>query len=348
MIITVENIAKQIGGTVRGDGTIEINGASDIVSAQKGQITFLSNDRYLDKAKATNASAILLSKEWSNIDFDVPVIAVDNVYASLAELLNLFGEMNLVDTEVSPFASISKNAIVHKSSSIGAFSVVESGANVGSKTQIYSHVFIGKNVRIGDNCIIYPGVIIYKDCLIGDNCIIHSNAVIGADGFGFAPLKDGSFKKIPQIGNVIVEDEVEIGSNTVIDRATMGSTVIRKGVKLDNLIQIAHNVEIGKNTVLAAQSGIAGSTKVGSNCQIGGQAGIVGHIHIADRTLIQAQSGMTKSVKSSDTKWYGSPAIDYNNYLKSFAIYKNLPDLQSRINKLEKRLEELSDQADKL
>jgi len=338
MVITVENIAKQIGGTVRGDGTIEINGASDISTAKEGHITFLSNDRYLDMARTTNASAILLSKEWSNIDFNVPTIAVDNVYASLAEILNLFGKIVPERAEKSEFCSISKSARVHDSCSIGAFSVIEADSKVAKGTKLMSHVYVGENVRIGENCLIYPGVKIYKDCLIGDNCIIHSNAIIGADGFGFAPLKDGSFKKIPQIGNVIIEDDVEIGANTVIDRATMGSTVLRKGVKLDNLIQIAHNVEIGKNTVMAAQSGIAGSTKVGSNCQIGGQAGIVGHIHIADRTLIQAQSGMTKSIRKPDTKWYGTPAIDYNNYLKSFAIYKNLPDLEKRINQLEKLL----------
>ena len=325
MVLTLENIARQIGGVVNGDGNIEINGASDIQTAQKGQITFLSNDKYLDQARKTNASAILLSKDWGDIDINVATIAVDNVYESLAEILNIFGESQQTESELSDFASISKSATVHESCSIGAFAVIEKDSTIGHGTQIMSHVYIGKNVRIGDNCIIYPGVKIYKDSLIGDNCIIHSNAIIGSDGFGFAPLKDGSFKKIPQIGNVIIEDDVEIGSNTVIDRATMGSTVIRKGVKLDNLIQIAHNVEIGKNTVMAAQSGVAGSTKLGSNCQIGGQAGIVGHIHIADRTLVQAQSGMTKSVKKDGTKWYGSPAIDYNNYLKSFAIYKNLP-----------------------
>lgn len=346
MAITLEDIARQIGGEIRGDGSIEISGASDIATASKGQITFLSNDKYLDKAKSTNASAILLSKEWSNIDINVPTIAVENVYESLAVILGIFGTNTQMAPSSSEFSNISKNATVHDSASIGAFSVVERQATIGKGTQIMSQVYVGSNVRIGENCLIYPGVRIYKDCLIGDNCIIHANAVIGSDGFGFAPLKDGSFKKIPQIGNVIIEDNVEIGANTVIDRATMGSTVIRKGVKLDNLIQVAHNVEIGKNTVIAAQAGIAGSTKIGSNCQIGGQAGMVGHIHVGDRTLIQAQSGMTKSVSKPGTKWYGTPAIEYNNYLKSFAIYKNLPDLQSRLNKLEKLLEDLRDRSE--
>lgn len=346
MAMTLEDIAKQIGGVVRGDGKIEIKGASDISSAQKGEITFLSNDRYLDKAKHTNASAILLSNQWKDIDFDVPTIAVENVYESLAVILGIFGNSMPSKAERHELASISKSARVDETVTIGAFSVIDKNARVGKNCMIHSQVYIGPDVRIGENCIIYPGVKIYKDCLVGDNCIIHANAVIGSDGFGFAPLKDGSFKKIPQIGNVILEDDVEIGANTVIDRATMGSTVIRKGVKLDNLIQIAHNVEIGKNTVMAAQSGVAGSTKLGSNCQVGGQAGLVGHISVGDRTLIQAQSGMTKSIKKEGTKWYGSPAIDYNNYLKSFAIYKNLPDLQSRLDKLEKLFQDLQDRSE--
>lgn len=343
MTITVNKIAEQIGGIVNGDGKIIIKGASGLESAQEGHITFLSNDRYLNKAKSTNASAILVSKEWQNIDFEVPTIAVDNIYASLADMLNIFGANQNVDFKISEISSVSKSAIIHEKCSIDAFSVIKKNAKVGQGTQIMSHVYVGENVRIGKNCLIYPGVKIYKDCLIGDNCIIHSNAVIGADGFGFAPLKDGSFKKIPQIGNVVIGDNVEIGSNTVVDRATMGSTVIRDGVKLDNLIQIAHNVEVGKHTVMAAQAGIAGSTKVGAHCQIGGQTAIVGHISIADKTLIQGQSGMTKTVKKEGTKWYGTPAINYNNYLKSFAIYKNLPDLESRIRELEKTISDLKD-----
>lgn len=344
--MTLEDIAKQIGGVVRGDGKIEIKGASDINNAQEGEITFLSNDRYLDKARQTNASAILLSNQWKDIDFDVPTIAVDNVYESLAVILGIFGDSMPSKGEKHELSSISKSAQVDETATVGAFSVIETNARIGKKCTIHSQVYIGPDVRIGDNCIIYPGVKIYKDCLVGDNCIIHANAVIGSDGFGFAPLKDGSFKKIPQIGNVILEDDVEVGANTVIDRATMGSTVIRKGVKLDNLIQIAHNVEIGKNTVMAAQSGVAGSTKLGSSCQVGGQAGLVGHISVGDRTLIQAKSGMTKSVIEEGTKWYGYPAIDYNNYLKSFAIYKNLPDLQSRLDKLEKLFEDLRDRSE--
>ena len=340
MTYTLEKIAREIGGVVNGDGSIEINGAADLTNAQKGHITFLSNNKYIDQAKQTQASALLLANDWSDFDFDVPTIAVENVYASLADILSIFSKGNeSKEYGISPMAFISKSAHVPDNCKIGAFAVVSDGAFIGEGSQIYGHAYIGKNVKVGKNCIIYPGTKIYHDNVIGDDVIIHSNAIIGSDGFGFAPMKDGSFKKIPHIGNVIVEDDVEIGANTVIDRATLGSTLIRKGVKLDNLIQVAHNVEIGKNTVVAAQAGIAGSTKLGENCQVGGQAGIVGHLNIGDRTLIQAQSGVTKSTRKSDTKWYGSPAIDYDNYLKSFAIYKNLPDLQARIRKLERLLD---------
>lgn len=343
MTYTLEKIAQQIGGVIRGDGSIMINGASSLDSAQEGQITFLSNNKYIQNAKDTRASAILLDKEWDDIDFDVPVIAVDNVYESLADILTIFYADIKSRHTISPGASIAKSAYIHSECSIEAFAVVNENSRVGEGTVVMSHAYVGKNVKIGKNCLVYPGVKIYNDAIIGDNVILHSNVIVGSDGFGFAPLKDGTFKKIPHIGNVVIEDDVEIGANTVIDRATMGSTLIRKGVKLDNLIQIAHNVEIGKNTVIAAQAGIAGSTKVGENCQIGGQAGLVGHINISDRTLIQAQSGMTKSTRKEDTKWYGSPAIKYDNYLKSFAIYKNLPDLQAKIKQLEKQLKELQE-----
>ncbi len=343
MTYTLKKIAEQIGGVVSGDGDIVINGASSLESAEEGHIAFLSNDKYLPTAKKTKASAILLHKEWQSIDLNVPTIAVDNVYESLADVLGIFGNHSVQEYIISSAASIAKSAYLHPECNVDAFAVINENSRIGEHTTIMSHVYVGKNVTIGKNCIIYPGVKIYNDSIIGDNVILHSSAIIGSDGFGFAPLKDGTFKKIPHIGNVVIEDDVEIGANTVVDRATMGSTLIRKGVKLDNLIQVAHNVEIGKNTVIAAQAGIAGSTKVGQNCQIGGQAALVGHINISDRTLIQGQSGMTKSTRKENTKWYGTPAINYDNYLKSFAIYKNLPDLQAKINQLEKQLKMLTD-----
>jgi len=343
MTYTLKKIADEIGGIVNGDGNIVINGASNLESAQEGQIAFLSNNKYIETAKGTKASAILLNKGWTDIDLNVPTIAVDNVYESLADLLAIFYNTRSTKYTISAAAAISKQAYVPSNCTIEAFAVINDNSKIGEGTHLMSHAYVGKNVTIGKNCLIYPGVKIYKDSIIGDNVILHSNAIVGSDGFGFAPLQDGTFKKIPHIGNVVIEDNVEIGAGTVIDRATMGSTLIRKGVKLDNLIQIAHNVEIGKNTVIAAQAGIAGSTKVGENCQIGGQAGLVGHINVSDRTLIQAQSGLTKSTKTAGTKWYGSPAINYDNYLKSFAIYKNLPDLQAKIRLLEKQLEKLQE-----
>jgi len=348
MTYTLKTIAEQIGGIVSGDGDIIINGASNLESAEEGQIAFLSNDKYIRTAKKTRASAILLHKEWQDIDLNVPTIAVDNVYESLADLLAIFGNHSNQNYVISAAASIAKSAYVHSKCKIDAFAVIKDSSRIGEHTVIMSHAYVGKNVTIGKNCTLYPGVKIYNDAIIGDNVILHSNVIIGSDGFGFAPLKNGTFKKIPHIGNVVIEDDVEIGANTVVDRATMGSTLIRKGVKLDNLIQVAHNVEIGKNTVIAAQAGIAGSTKVGANCQIGGQAALVGHINIADRTLIQGQSGMTKSTRKENTKWYGTPAINYDNYLKSFAIYKNLPDLQSKIIQLEKQLKLLTERGDQI
>jgi UDP-3-O-[3-hydroxymyristoyl] glucosamine N-acyltransferase len=220
---------------------------------------------------------------------------------------------------------------------IGPFVVVEEGAKIGDNTSLQAQVFVGKNAKIGENCTFFSGVKIYHDCEIGNNCVLHANVVIGGDGFGFAPEADGTFKKVAQIGNAILEDNVEVGANSTIDRATMGSTIIRQGVKLDNLIMIAHNVEIGKNTVIAAQTGVAGSTKIGENCMIGGQVGFVGHIEVANGAKIQAQSGVARSVKKENTSLYGSPAIDYANYLRSYAVFKNLPELSKEVNLLKKQ-----------
>ena len=347
MSYTVGKIAELIGGSVHGDSSIEISGAAGIDKASSGHITFLSSDKYMHATKQTAASAILLHQKYADQKFTVPTISVDNVYSALAEILTLFDSREDRDPGVNPMAFVSDKATVDATAHVSAFSILEDGVVVGEASHLLGQVYLGKNVKVGKNCILYPGVKIYKDCHIGDNVTLHSNVIIGSDGFGFAPQGDGTFVKIPQIGNVIIEDNVEIGANTVVDRATMGSTLIKEGVKLDNLIQVAHNVEIGKNTVIAAQAGIAGSTTIGAQCQIGGQVGVVGHLNLADRTMIQAQSGVTKSTKKPGTKLYGSPAIDYNNYLKSFAIYKNLPDLQARIRKLEKLLGELQDSQDR-
>ena len=341
MTYTVGKIAELIGGSVRGDSSIEINGAAGIEKAGSGHITFLSNDKYISETENTAASAILVHQKYADKPFTIPTICVDNVYSALAEILTLFDSREQRDPGINPNSFVDPTAKVDASAHVSAFTIIEANATVGAGTHLLGQVYLGENVTVGKNCVLYPGVKVYKDCHIGDNVILHSNVIIGSDGFGFAPQGDGTFVKIPQIGNVVIEDKVEIGANTVVDRATMGSTLIKEGVKLDNLIQVAHNVEIGSNTVIAAQTGIAGSTKVGEQCQIGGQVGIVGHLSLADRTMIQAQSGVTKSTRKPGTKLYGSPAIAYNNYLKSFAIYKNLPDLQARISKLEKLLGEL-------
>ncbi len=234
--------------------------------------------------------------------------------------------------DVHPFATLGKGV------SVGTFSILDEGSKIGDNTVLHPQVFVGKNVEIGKDCILYPGVKIYDRCKIGDHCVLHANVVIGSDGFGFAAQPDGRYSKIPQIGNVVLEDDVEIGANTTIDRATLGSTIIRKGVKLDNLVMVAHNVEIGENTVVAAQAGFAGSTKIGQQCRIGGQTGFVGHIDVAEGTQVQAQSGVAASVKKPGTAIYGSPALQYNNYLRSYAIFKKLPDLYKKIIALEKKL----------
>lgn len=343
MTYTVGKIAELIGGSVKGDSSIQIIGAAGLDRATTGEITFLSSDKYISETEKTAASAILVHQKYADKSFTIPTISVSNVYTALAEILTLFDSAQGRAAGVSPMAFCHPESQVHETAHIGAFSILEEGANVGSGTHILGHSYLGPNVRIGSNCIIYPGVKIYKDCQIGDNCILHSNVIIGSDGFGFAPQPDGTFVKIPQIGNVIVEDQVEIGANTVVDRATMGATLLKKGVKLDNLIQVAHNVEIGENTVIAAQAGIAGSTKLGAQCQVGGQAGIVGHLNLADRTLIQAQSGVTRSTKEPGAKLYGSPALDYGNYLQSYAVFKNLKSLQTKVKQMERQLKALGD-----
>jgi UDP-3-O-[3-hydroxymyristoyl] glucosamine N-acyltransferase len=340
MQISAAQLAQFLGGTVEGNPEVLVNRPSKIEEGEIGTISFLGNPKYENYAYTTQSSILLVSKQFTpSQPIAATLIRVEDVYASVAVLLDKFGQKIEEKSVVSEKASIHKNTHLGENINVGDFSIVEENAEIGKNSHIFPQVYIGKNVKIGKNTTIYSGVRIYHDCLIGDDCIIHANAVIGSDGFGFAPLEDGSFKKVAQIGNVVIENKVEIGANTTIDRATMGSTIIRKGVKLDNLIQIAHNVEIGENTVIAAQTGIAGSTKIGANCMIGGQVGIVGHLKIADRTRIQAQSGIAASIIESDTAWYGYPAIQYGSYLRSFAVFKQLPDILKRLVQLEKKNE---------
>jgi UDP-3-O-[3-hydroxymyristoyl] glucosamine N-acyltransferase len=272
------------------------------------------------------------------------LIRVDDAYQSLAVLLTMVDQAKGKKKGIDPQTSIAPSATLGEDLFVGPFAVIGENSKIGDRSKIHAQVYIGDGVRIGSDCVIYQGVKILDDCVIGNGCILQPGAVIGSDGFGFAPQGSGDYQKIPQIGNVILEDNVEIGANTTVDRATMGSTVIRKGVKLDNLIQVAHNCEVGENTVIAAQTGIAGSTKVGSNCMIGGQVGMAGHLHIADGAMIAAQSGISNSIQDTSFAWFGTPAINNKKFARSFAVYKQLPELNQEIGRLRKEIEVLKNQ----
>ena len=348
MQLSAQTIAQLVNGTVEGDPMVKIDRPSPIEEGGIGTITFLGNMKYESYLYNTTASIVIIHKDYRlKRSIQPTLIRVHDVYASVALLQEKFSAaLAPTSVEISDLASIDNSAIVDPSSSIGDFVCIGEKANVGANCKVGPQVFIGDEVSIGENCIIYPGVRILQKCQIGSNCIIHSNAVIGSDGFGFAPQENGTYKKIPQLGNVILEDHVEVGANVTIDRASMGSTIIKSGAKLDNLIHVAHNVKVGKNTVVAAQAGVAGSTEIGENCQIGGQVGFVGHIKVANGTRIQAQSGIAGPVEQENSKLFGSPAIEYNNYLRSYAIFKKLPELYRHINKLAQRMKQLENRDD--
>jgi UDP-3-O-[3-hydroxymyristoyl] glucosamine N-acyltransferase len=342
MFVTALEIAQLINGRVVGDPNIKVSGPNKIEEAKEGSIAFLANPKYEPYVYTTEASVLLVNEAFEPAHpIQSTLIKVTDVYSALGVLLNHFQSQNGIPEGSSEMAFIHNQTTVDPSASIGAFSVIKQGVKIGKKTVIFDQVYIGENVKIGDHTIIHPGVKIYRDTEIGDHCILHSNAVIGSDGFGYALSPEGSYEKIAQIGKVILEDNVEIGANTVIDRATMGATIIRKGVKLDNLIQIAHNVEIGSDTVIAAQAGIAGSTKIGKKVQIGGQSGFVGHIQIADGAKIQAKSGVTNTIKKENARIQGAPAFEYGAYLKSYVLFRQLPELSKKIRQLEKELAQL-------
>ncbi len=324
---------------MEGDGEVLVSKPGKIEQGGPGTLTFLANLRYEHYAYTTPAAAVLVPRDFSPTQpiAAAALIRVDDVYNSLRILMEQFGGQIQNGTGISDKAFIHPTAVLCEKVSVGMFSVVEEAATIAEGTTIHPQVFLGKNVSVGKNCVIYPGVKIYHDCVIGDNCILHSNVVIGSDGFGFVPQADGSYLKLPQLGNVVVESNVEIGANTTIDRATMGSTFIRQGVKLDNLVMVAHNVDLGEHTVVAAQAGFAGSTKIGKHCRIGGQAGFVGHIEVADGTQVQAQSGVTTSVKQPNSALYGSPALPYGDYLRSYAVFKKLPEIYKKLNDLIKK-----------
>lgn len=333
MNFTAGHIADQINGTVIGDRDIDIFNISKIEEGSKGSLTFLANPKYTEFIYTTKASAAIVSIDFEPTEkIELTLIKVKDPYSSFTTILELFDKGLSKRKGISQLTDIDKSSKISDSSFIGSFSTVGENSVIGEKCIIENQVFIGNNVEIGNGCLIYPGVKILDDTIIGQNCIIHSSTTIGSDGFGFAPNDDGSYKKIPQTGNVVIGDNVEIGSNSTIDRATLGSTIISNGVKLDNQIQVAHNVEIGENTAIAAQSGVAGSTKIGKNCMIGGQVGIIGHIKIGDNVKIQAQAGVTSNIESN-SRVTGTPAISYMNYNKSYVHFKNLPEIVKKIDK---------------
>lgn len=339
MEFSAYQIAAMIQGIIEGDEAVTISSLAKIEEAGEGELSFLANPKYQHYIYTTKASIVIVD-EALKLERAVPstLIRVKDAYSAFSTLLELYNGMRLDKKGIEEPCFIHEEATVGQDVYIGAFAYIGKGAQIGDRCKIYPNVYIGDRVKVGDDTTLFPGAIVYYDCEIGQQVIVHAGAVIGSDGFGFAPQPDGSYVKVSQIGNVIVQDKVEIGANTVIDRATMGSTIIRQGVKLDNLIQIAHNVEIGQDTVVAAQSGISGSTKVGRNVVIGGQVGLVGHINIADGSQIQAQSGVNRSIVEKGKKWGGTPASVYNSHLRSHVVYLRLPELEKRIEELEKLL----------
>ena len=338
MKFTAAQIAVILEGEVEGNSEIEVSKLSKIEDGGPESLSFLANPKYTQFIYTTKASIVIVNKIFkAEKEIHSTLIRVEDAYKSFSKLLEYYNQVKMNKTGIESPVFISKSATYGENIYIGAFAYLGENIKIGNNTKIYPNVYIGDNVVIGDNVILFSGAKIYSDTLIGDNCVIHSCAILGADGFGFAPNEQGEFIKVPQTGNVIIEDNVDVGAATSIDRATLGSTIIRKGVKLDNHIQIAHNVEIGKNTVIAAQTGIAGSAKIGENCMIGGQVGIVGHITIGNNVKIQAQSGIGRNVKDNETL-QGSPALPYSDYNKSYVHFKNLPKTMNRINILEKTI----------
>ena len=340
MEFTAQQIADFLHGEVVGDPTVKLNNVSKIEDGKPNTLTFLANLKYAHYIYDANASAVLVNKTFvPEHEIKATLIKVDDAYACIAMLLNMVSQARPKKSGIEENIHIDKSVEIPENHYIGAFAYIGSGVKLGNNISIYPQVYIGDNVKIGENVTLHPGVKIYHDCVIGNNCTIHAGSVIGADGFGFAPSSEG-YQKIAQIGNVVIEDNVEIGANATIDRATMGSTVIRKGVKLDNLVQIAHNVEIGSNTVMAAQCGIAGSTKVGENCMFAGQVGVAGHISIGDNVIIGAQSGVPNTVASNQTI-LGYPAQNSRDFARQTVMIKKLPELNQVIKQLQKDVEKL-------
>jgi len=344
MEFSAQQISELVNGEIEGNSSIKINGLAKIEEGTLGKLSFLANPKYEEYIYTTKSSVCIVNKTFvpnKTLPTTLTLIKVDDAYGCFTQLLHAYDQMKRKKPQIEPNAYIAKTAILGEDIYVGANAYISEGVSIGKNVQIYPNSFIGDNVKIGNNTIIHPNVSIYADCKIGNNCVIHSGAVIGADGFGFNPDENGVFGKIPQIGIVILEDNVDIGANSTIDRATMGATVIRKGVKIDNLCQIGHNVEIDENSAMAAQVGIAGSTKIGKHVLLGGQVGISGHIRIADQTKIAAQSGIANSIKQEKTTVMGAPAIPIEDFKKSYMGFRKLPEILSKLRELENKLKEI-------
>lgn len=346
MEFSAKQIAEYIQGVIIGDEEATVHTFAKIEEGIPGALSFLSNPKYTHYIYDTKSSIVLVNKDFQlERDIQATLIKVDNAYESLAKLMTLYEMSKPKKSGIDPLASVAASAKIGKNVYIGAFACIEEGAEIGDNAYIHPHVTVGCNAKVGENTILYPQVTIYHDCRVGNQCIIHAGAVIGADGFGFAPSAEG-YEKIPQIGIAIIEDNVEIGANTCIDRSTMGATIVHKGVKLDNLIQVAHNVEVGSHTVMASQVGIAGSTKIGEWCMFGGQVGVAGHIQIGDHVNVGAQSGIPGNTKSGSSLM-GYPAIEPKQFARSSAVFKKLPDMYSELGRLQREIEELKKQLNK-
>lgn len=343
MNFTAKMIAEFLRGTVEGDPEASVSDVAKIEEGKEGALSFLANPKYEKYIYSSGSSVIIVNNDFKpEKPVGATLIRVEDAYEAFASLLRMYEQSRPRKSGISSQAAVSDNVNTGEDIYIGEFAVISEGAVIGDNVQIHPQVYIGENVKVGDNCTLHPGVKIYQDCKIGENCTFHSGVVIGGDGFGFVPDENNVFSKVPQLGNVIVEDNVEIGANTTVDRATMGSTIIRKGVKLDNLIMVAHNVEIGENTVIAGQTGIAGSTKLESDCLLGGQVGIAGHIRIAKGAKIGAQAGINNSVKKEGAVLMGSPAFDLQSFYKSYAVFRKLPELRKDLIEVERAVKSAS------
>jgi len=346
MQFTAQEISLMLEGTVDGDPNVSVNQLAKIEEAASGSLSFLANPKYEQFLYTTNASVVIINKDLVlNEPVLTTLVRVENAYSAFTVLLEKYNTIKMNKSGIESPSFIHPTAKIGKNAYIGAFAYIGPNVVIGDDCKIFPNTYIADDVIIGNGVTLYAGVKIYFDCHIGNHVIIHSGAVIGGDGFGFAPKPDGTYTKVSQIGNVILEDNVEVGANTTIDRATLGSTIIRKGVKLDNLIQIAHNVEIGSDTVVAAQTGISGSAKIGENCIIGGQVGIVGHINVAKGSQIQAKSGISRSIDEEGKKWAGAPATYYQDHMRSQVVLNRLPDLEKKIEELERTIAALKNEA---